>query len=131
MMIKAASSSRATTPEVGIFDAILPDIGDHQSIENQLSTCIYRLGKMKHFLGVGPRSLAPAGTQGRTPNLAGRWRKCFRRTEKGCFGVVTTHYANIKPGPNARAFNGSMLFNSESSPPCTNWSGATWVVVHL
>ena len=38
--------------EVGIFSAILPDIGDHQSIENQLSTYSYRLGRMRHFLNV-------------------------------------------------------------------------------
>ena len=38
--------------EVGIFNAILPDIGDHQSIENQLSTYSYRLGRMRHFLNV-------------------------------------------------------------------------------
>ena len=38
--------------EMGLFDSILTDIGDNQSIENQLSTYSYRLSRMKHFLKV-------------------------------------------------------------------------------
>ena len=110
--------------EVGIFDAILPDIGDHQSIENQLSTYSYRLGRMKHFLGVsGPRSLLlldEFGT-GSDPELGGALAEVFFEElyDKGCFGVVTTHYANIKTraAKLPEAFNGSMLFNRESLAP--------------
>ena len=110
--------------EVGIFDAILPDIGDHQSIENQLSTYSYRLGRMKHFLGIsGPRSLLlldEFGT-GSDPELGGALAEVFFEElyDKGCFGVVTTHYANIKTraAKLPEAFNGSMLFNRESLAP--------------
>ncbi|MGB1943248.1 MAG: endonuclease MutS2 [Flavobacteriales bacterium] len=110
--------------EVGIFDSILPDIGDHQSIENQLSTYSYRLGRMKHFLGVsGPRSLLlldEFGT-GSDPELGGALAEVFFEElyDKGCFGVVTTHYANIKTraAKLPEAFNGSMLFNRESLAP--------------
>ncbi|MGB2158122.1 MAG: endonuclease MutS2 [Flavobacteriales bacterium] len=110
--------------EVGLFDSILPDIGDHQSIENQLSTYSYRLGRMKHFLGVsGPRSLLlldEFGT-GSDPELGGALAEVFFEElyDKGCFGVVTTHYANIKTraAKLPEAFNGSMLFNRESLAP--------------
>ena len=110
--------------EVGIFDAVLPDIGDHQSIENQLSTYSYRLGRMKHFLRVsGPRSLLlldEFGT-GSDPELGGALAEVFFEElyDKGCFGVVTTHYANIKTraAKLPEAFNGSMLFNRESLAP--------------
>ena len=110
--------------EVGIFDAVLPDIGDHQSIENQLSTYSYRLGRMKYFLRVsGPRSLLlldEFGT-GSDPELGGALAEVFFEElyDKGCFGVVTTHYANIKTraAKLPEAFNGSMLFNRESLAP--------------
>ena len=110
--------------EVGIFDAILPDIGDHQSIENQLSTYSYRLGRMRHFLQVaGPNSLLlldEFGT-GSDPELGGALAEVFFEElyDKGSFGVVTTHYANIKTraAKLPEAFNGSMLFDRESLAP--------------
>jgi DNA mismatch repair protein MutS2 len=110
--------------EVGMFDAILPDIGDHQSIENQLSTYSYRLGRMRHFLRVAhPRTLLlldEFGT-GSDPELGGALAEVFFEElyDKGVFGVVTTHYANIKTraAQLPEAFNGSMLFDRESLAP--------------
>ena len=110
--------------EVGIFSSILPDIGDHQSIENQLSTYSYRLGRMRHFLNVaGPTacccwtSLGP----GSDLELGGALAEVFFEElyDKGAFGVITTHYANIKTraAKLSEAFNGSMLFNRESLAP--------------
>ena len=110
--------------EVGIFSAILPDIGDHQSIENQLSTYSYRLGRMRHFLNVADASslmlLDEFGT-GSDPELGGALAEVFFEElyDRGCFGVITTHYANIKTraAKLPEAFNGSMLFNRESLAP--------------
>jgi len=110
--------------EVGIFSSILPDIGDHQSIENQLSTYSYRLGRMRHFLNVaGANSLLlldEFGT-GSDPELGGALAEVFFEElyDKGAFGVITTHYANIKTraAKLPEAFNGSMLFNRESLAP--------------
>jgi len=110
--------------EVGIFNAILPDIGDHQSIENQLSTYSYRLGRMRHFLNVADASslmlLDEFGT-GSDPELGGALAEVFFEElyDRGCFGVITTHYANIKTraAKLPEAFNGSMLFNRESLAP--------------
>ena len=110
--------------EVGVFHSILPDIGDHQSIENQLSTYSYRLGRMRHFLNVANASslmlLDEFGT-GSDPELGGALAEVFFEElyDKGCFGVITTHYANIKTraAKLPEAFNGSMLFNRESLAP--------------
>ena len=110
--------------EVGIFSAILPDIGDHQSIENQLSTYSYRLGRMRHFLNVADAQslmlLDEFGT-GSDPELGGALAEVFFEElyDRGCFGVITTHYANIKTraAKLPEAFNGSMLFNRESLAP--------------
>ena len=110
--------------EVGIFHSILPDIGDHQSIENQLSTYSYRLGRMRHFLQVANTKslllLDEFGT-GSDPELGGALAEVFFEElyDKGSFGVITTHYANIKTraAKLTEAFNGSMLFNRESLAP--------------
>ena len=110
--------------EVGIFSSILPDIGDHQSIENQLSTYSYRLGRMRHFLNVASANslllLDEFGT-GSDPELGGALAEVFFEElyGKGAFGVITTHYANIKTraAKLPEAFNGSMLFNRESLAP--------------
>ena len=112
------------TSEVGVFHSILPDIGDHQSIENQLSTYSYRLGRMRHFLNIADeRSLLlldEFGT-GSDPELGGALAEVFFEElyDKGCFGVITTHYANIKTraAKLPEAFNGSMLFDRESLAP--------------
>jgi DNA mismatch repair protein MutS2 len=110
--------------EVGLFDAILTDIGDNQSIENQLSTYSYRLKRMRGFLDVaGPTSLLlldEFGT-GSDPELGGALAEVFFEElyGRGAFGVITTHYANIKTRAAAlpEALNGSMRFDRESLEP--------------
>lgn len=110
--------------EVGFFDAVLTDIGDNQSIENQLSTYSYRLKRMRGFLEVGgPTSLLlldEFGT-GSDPELGGALAEVFFEElyERGCFGVITTHYANIKAraAQLPEALNGSMRFDRESLEP--------------
>ncbi|MDE0870783.1 MAG: DNA mismatch repair protein MutS [Flavobacteriales bacterium] len=112
------------TSEMGRFDTILTDIGDNQSIENQLSTYSYRLNRMKGFLEhAGPTSLLlldEFGT-GSDPELGGALAEVFFEElyERGCYGVITTHYANIKSRASQlpHAFNGSMRFDRESLEP--------------
>ena len=113
-----------SSSEMGIYDALLTDIGDNQSIENQLSTYSYRLKRMHGFLNVvGPTSLLlldEFGT-GSDPELGGALAEVFFEElyERGAFGVITTHYANIKTRAAAleQALNGSMRFDRESLEP--------------
>ena len=110
--------------EMGLFDSILTDIGDNQSIENQLSTYSYRLSRMKHFLKVADGKslllLDEFGT-GSDPELGGALAEVFFEElyDKGVYGVITTHYANIKSraAELKQAVNASMLFDRESLSP--------------
>jgi DNA mismatch repair protein MutS2 len=109
---------------MGLFQQVLTDIGDNQSIVNQLSTYSYRLKRMKHFLEVANRRslllLDEFGT-GSDPELGGALAEVFFETlyNKKCFGVITTHYNNIKlkAGQLKNARNGCMLFDTESLEP--------------
>ncbi|MGB0933340.1 MAG: endonuclease MutS2 [Lishizhenia sp.] len=106
------------------FQSLLTDIGDNQSIENELSTYSYRLKRMKHFLEVANKKtlllLDEFGT-GSDPDLGGALAEVFFETlyNKKCFGVITTHYANIKLKADKlkNAVNGCMLFNTETLAP--------------
>ena len=110
--------------EMGLFESILTDIGDNQSIENQLSTYSYRLGRMKHFLKVADKKslllLDEFGT-GSDPELGGALAEVFFEElyDRGVYGVITTHYANIKSraAELKQAVNASMLFDRESLSP--------------
>jgi DNA mismatch repair protein MutS2 len=87
--------------ESGIFDHFLLDIGDEQSIENDLSTYSSHLHHMKYFLKKsGPRTLFMidefgAGTE---PQLGGAIAESIlgELAATDAFGVVTTHYTNLK-----------------------------------
>lgn len=87
--------------EVSIFDNILSDIGDNQSIENQLSTYSYRLKNMRYFLQKCNHNtlflIDEFGT-GSDPELGGALAEIFLEEfyEKGAYGIITTHYANLK-----------------------------------
>lgn len=111
------------------FQSILTDIGDNQSIENELSTYSYRLKRMKHFLEVANRRtlllLDEFGT-GSDPDLGGALAEVFfeQLYNKKCFGVITTHYGNIKLKADRlkNAINGCMLFNTETLEPLYRFS---------
>lgn len=110
--------------EMGCFDSILTDIGDNQSIENQLSTYSYRLNRMRGFLEVANDKslllLDEFGT-GSDPELGGALAEVFFEElyARKCFAVITTHYANIKnrAAQLPEAINGSMRFDRESLQP--------------
>ena len=85
----------------GIFQDIFIDIGDEQSLENDLSTYSSHLLNMKHFLeNANDNSLFlidEFGT-GTEPQLGGAIAEAVltELNNKNSFGVVTTHYANLK-----------------------------------
>ncbi len=110
--------------KMSFFNAVLTDIGDNQSIENQLSTYSYRLKRMKLFLEVANRNslvlLDEFGT-GSDPDLGGALAEVFFEElyKKKSFGVITTHYSNIKikAAELPHAMNACMLFNSKTLEP--------------
>ena len=114
---------------MSLFNTILTDIGDNQSIENELSTYSYRLKRMNHFLQVANRKtlllLDEFGT-GSDPDLGGALAEVFfeHLYNKKCFGVITTHYASIKLKADRlkNAVNGCMLFNTETLAPLYKFS---------
>ena len=87
--------------EVYFFDTILTDIGDNQSIENQLSTYSYRLKNMRNFLRKCNKNtlflIDEFGT-GSDPELGGALAEIFLEEfyNKNAFGIITTHYSNLK-----------------------------------
>jgi DNA mismatch repair protein MutS2 len=111
------------------FQQILTDIGDNQSIENELSTYSYRLKRMKHFLLVANKRtlllLDEFGT-GSDPELGGALAEVFFEElyQKKSYAVITTHYATIKLLADrlVNAVNGCMLFNTETLAPLYRFS---------
>jgi len=106
------------------FSNILSDIGDNQSIENHLSTYSYRLQNMKSFLQKCNRNtlflIDEFGT-GSDPELGGALAEACLEVfyDKGSYGVITTHYANLKllADELPHATNANMLFNSRTLQP--------------
>ena len=109
---------------MGIFDSIFIDIGDEQSIENDLSTYSSHLTHMKFFLRNGsPRTmlLIDEFGSGTEPQMGGALAEALlkRFNENGCFGIITTHYQNLKhfaedtPG----IVNGAMLYDRHLMMP--------------
>ena len=113
--IPLADGSRA-----GIFSQIFIDIGDEQSIDDDLSTYSSHLLNMKRMMaGCTPSTLLlidefGGGTE---PTIGGAIAEAVlkRFVEKGTFGVITTHYQNLKhfaedtPG----VVNGAMLYDRQ------------------
>lgn len=110
--------------EISIFDNILTDIGDNQSIENQLSTYSYRLKNMRSFLRKCNHNtlflIDEFGT-GSDPELGGALAEVFLEEfyEKGAFGIITTHYANLKvlASELENVANANMQFDQRSLEP--------------
>jgi len=110
--------------ELFIFQNILTDIGDNQSIENQLSTYSYRLKNMRYFLrkcNENTLFLIDEFGTGSDPELGGALAEIFLEEfyTKKAFGIITTHYANLKiladELPNV--VNANMQFNSANFQP--------------
>lgn len=110
--------------ETMLFDNILTDIGDNQSIDSDLSTYSAHLSAMKAFLEVksGMTFIAideiGAGTD---PQLGGPMAEAminhFEQT--GYYGIITTHFSNLKAMEHMdnHLFNASMLYDTDKLEP--------------
>ena len=110
--------------ETTIFDTILTDIGDNQSIENQLSTYSYRLKNMRYFLrncNENTLFLIDEFGTGSDPELGGALAEIFLEEfyHKKAFGIITTHYSNLKVLANELDYvtNANMQFNEQTLEP--------------
>jgi DNA mismatch repair protein MutS2 len=117
--VPAGERSRA-----GLFKDIFLDIGDEQSIENDLSTYSSHLANMKFMVkNARPESLILIDEfgSGTEPQIGGALAEALlhRFNEKRSFGIITTHYHNLKifaeshPG----VVNGAMLYDRHQMHP--------------
>jgi DNA mismatch repair protein MutS2 len=111
----------------GVFQSFFADIGDQQSIEDDLSTYSSRLQNMKVFLeNCNENSLVLIDEfgSGTDPKIGGAIAEAildgFKHTQ--VFGVITTHYSNLKmyAFKNKGLVNGAMTFNKETLTPSFN-----------
>jgi DNA mismatch repair protein MutS2 len=110
--------------ETFLFDRILTDIGDNQSIENHLSTYSYRLKNMNYFLKKCNKKtmflIDEFGT-GSDPELGGALAEIFLEEfyHREAFGIITTHYSNLKILANELPYatNANMMFDEKSLEP--------------
>lgn len=110
--------------EMGVFDDLFIDIGDEQSIENDLSTYSSHLMNMKYFLrnsGAKTLLLIDEFGTGTEPMLGGAIAEAIlnQLNQKYVFGVITTHYTNLKHFAASvdGIVNGAMLYNAQLMQP--------------
>lgn len=110
--------------EFGIFSGLFTDIGDQQSIEDDLSTYSSRLRYIKEFLEIADNhSLAIIDEfgSGTDPQIGGAIAEAILRElhKKHSFAVVTTHYSNLKiyAFKTKGLVNASMHFDKELLKP--------------
>ncbi|AUC76380.1 endonuclease MutS2 [Olleya sp. Bg11-27] len=107
-----------------LFDRILSDIGDNQSIENHLSTYSYRLKQMNYFLKKVNKNtlflIDEFGT-GSDPELGGALAETFLEEfyARNAYGIITTHYANLKmlADEKEEMINANMMFDERTLEP--------------
>lgn len=110
--------------ECGLFESLFIDIGDEQSLENDLSTYSSHLHNMKTLLEKATSNslflIDEFGT-GTEPQLGGAIAEAIllELNKKEVFGIVTTHYANLKllADNNEGIINGAMLFDTKFMQP--------------
>ncbi|MCC8037090.1 MAG: endonuclease MutS2 [Bacteroidales bacterium] len=109
---------------VGIFQDIFIDIGDNQSIEDDLSTYSSHLSSMKQCLQRGRATsliLIDEFGSGTEPQIGGALAQAMLKqfNAKEMWGVVTTHYQNLKQLANELPglVNGSMLYDRQKMRP--------------
>lgn len=110
--------------KAGIFSKIFLEIGDEQSLENDLSTYSSHLIHIRHFIEhADNKSLIlidefGAGTE---PQLGGAMAEASleKLNEQGCFGIITTHYTNLKLMADkfSGIFNAAMLYDTLAMQP--------------
>jgi DNA mismatch repair protein MutS2 len=109
---------------LGWFNGLMADIGDSQSIENELSTYSSKLTKMNYFLNAAYNKtlvLIDEFGSGSDPDLGSSMAQVFlmELNKSKTYGVMTTHYNSIKALASElpRVDNGSMQFNSSDLTP--------------
>lgn len=119
MLIPMSDNSRC-----GIFERIFIDIGDEQSIENDLSTYSSHLLNMKHFIKFSNEKtllLIDEFGSGTEPQIGGAIAEaCLERFNRNkAYGVFTTHYTNLKHYAEATEgiVNGAMLYDRQQLQP--------------
>jgi DNA mismatch repair protein MutS2 len=110
--------------EAGVFSDIFIDIGDEQSIENDLSTYSSHLVNMKFFLknsGKATLILIDEFGAGTEPVLGGAIAEAIltELNSRGSFGIITTHYTNLKhfASNTDGVVNGAMAFDNHLMQP--------------
>lgn len=110
--------------QFGIFKQLMIHIGDTQSLEFELSTYSSHLLSMKHFMETSNGKtlffIDELGS-GSDPNLGGAFAEVIMEelARKHAFGIVTTHYLNLKVMANKTPgiINGAMAFDEKSLLP--------------
>ncbi|QZE13192.1 Smr/MutS family protein [Halosquirtibacter laminarini] len=109
---------------IGVFDGIFVDIGDEQSIDNDLSTYSSHLTNMKYFLRNTTENsliLIDEFGSGTEPMLGGAIAESVLNTlnKQKVYGVITTHYTNLKHFASScdGIENGAMLYDSHKMEP--------------
>ena len=113
------------TSELPVFDRIMVSIGDDQSIENDLSTYSSFLEDMKSMLKAADGKtliLIDEFGSGTEPAAGGAIAEAIlaEMDRRGAFGVITTHYTNLKlyaSGPDTGVINGAMQFDATKIQP--------------
>ncbi len=107
-----------------LYGKMMIDIGDQQSLEGDLSTYSSRLLHMKYFMDKadkGTMVLMDEFGSGSDPKMGGAIAEGVldRLVYKKCYGIITTHYSNIKNYAyrSKNILNGAMLFNRELLSP--------------
>ena len=106
--------------KMGIFNNLAIDIGDEQSIEDDLSTYSSHLLNMKNMMKMADSStllLIDEFGGGTEPTIGGAMAESIlmRYNSKGAFGIITTHYQNLKHFADAHegVANGAMLYDRQ------------------
>ena len=113
------------TSEMMVFDRIMADIGDVQSIDNDLSTYSSFLESMKDMLKEADSHtlvLIDEFGSGTEPAAGGAIAEAILNEfdKRGVYGVITTHYTNLKlyaSGANTGVINGAMQFDAKNIAP--------------
>lgn len=107
-----------------LFDSIFIDIGDEQSIEDDLSTYSSHLNNMKQMMKYSDKHsliLIDEFGSGTEPGIGGAIAEAVlkRFSDSGTFGVITTHYQNLKQYADSSKgiVNGAMLYDRHLMQP--------------
>ncbi|MBR5198472.1 MAG: Smr/MutS family protein [Bacteroidales bacterium] len=112
------------TSEMLVFDRIMVDIGDDQSIDNDLSTYSSFLANMKEMLAKADNKtlvLIDEFGSGTEPAAGGAIAEAIlcELDKRGAYGVITTHYTNLKlyASADTGVMNGAMMFDVKNIAP--------------